>query len=288
MARLPALVSVLATPALLAAAAVTPRDGNSRIIGGGLAQLGEVPELLSLGFKDQGGCGAVLLSAKIALTAAHCVTTAALVPGKPQPDVHLNWVRTKSLWRESGGLRVNVSAVVEHPGYVWYTNDCDIALLHLKDPIPEGPLVRYAKLPKKDSEPADHLRSTVAGWGHVSWPKPGDPELPAPPPNSTLPPDPPRPLKKVDVSIVRRSDCQDLYFKAPGRRTITRDMICAGTKTESTCNGDSGSPLFDKATREVIGLVSFGDDCGVTGNPTVFTRVSKFIDWIEGQMKEAK
>jgi len=46
--------------------------------------------------------------------------------------------------------------------------------------------------------------------------------------------------------------------------------------------GDSGGPLVqttgNKATQ--IGIVSFSIPCAVYGYPDVFTKVSKYIDWI--------
>lgn len=45
-----------------------------------------------------------------------------------------------------------------------------------------------------------------------------------------------------------------------------------------TCNGDSGGPLAVHGVQ--VGLVSFGySDCEA-GKPSVFTRLSKYRDWI--------
>lgn len=46
--------------------------------------------------------------------------------------------------------------------------------------------------------------------------------------------------------------------------------------------GDSGGPLIlKKGNRAIqIGIVSFSIPCAVPGYPDVFTRVSKYIDWI--------
>jgi hypothetical protein len=50
-----------------------------------------------------------------------------------------------------------------------------------------------------------------------------------------------------------------------------------------TCDGDSGSPVFSKATGELIGITSFTSEvCGTL--PNYFTRVSHFVDWIQAEV----
>ena len=45
--------------------------------------------------------------------------------------------------------------------------------------------------------------------------------------------------------------------------------------------GDSGGPLIDKSTGSLVGIVSWGEGCGLFGKPGVYTRVSAYADWIE-------
>lgn len=53
--------------------------------------------------------------------------------------------------------------------------------------------------------------------------------------------------------------------------------------------GDSGGPLIqsngNRATQ--IGIVSFSIPCAVQGYPDVFTKVSKYIDWINQHSNNA-
>lgn len=52
--------------------------------------------------------------------------------------------------------------------------------------------------------------------------------------------------------------------------------------------GDSGGPLeLDEELLEgtfstIVGVTSFGKACGFVGVPGVYTRVSNYIEWIEG------
>lgn len=65
-------------------------------------------------------------------------------------------------------------------------------------------------------------------------------------------------------------------------------IICAGGKPgKDTCNGDSGGPLTKEITIEfhtnayLFGITSFGvARCGVTDTPSVYTRITGYLDWI--------
>ncbi|XP_010144242.1 PREDICTED: chymotrypsin-C-like, partial [Buceros rhinoceros silvestris] len=67
--------------------------------------------------------------------------------------------------------------------------------------------------------------------------------------------------------------------------TVRTTMVCAGGDgVVSGCNGDSGGPLNCQRGEvwDVNGIVSFGSglSCNLAKKPTVFTRVSAYIAWI--------
>lgn len=71
-------------------------------------------------------------------------------------------------------------------------------------------------------------------------------------------------------------------FKCPGIDDA-RLQVCAGGNGTSACQGDSGGPLscFDNGVWVLEGITSFGSDDCVTHQPSVYTRVSSFVDWID-------
>lgn len=98
-------------------------------------------------------------------------------------------------------------------------------------------------------------------------------------------------LMKADVAEVPLQECREIYENAYGKVTIigigkgiTDGMMCAKNSSSSadTCQGDSGSALNFRHKRRyfVVGVTSFGQTCG--GQlPSFYTRVSKYIEWIE-------
>ena len=58
-----------------------------------------------------------------------------------------------------------------------------------------------------------------------------------------------------------------------------------------SCQGDSGGPLVTRQSVDSswyqLGIVSYGNRlCGTNGQPTVFTKLSSFLPWIESNLEE--
>ncbi|MGH0141393.1 UNVERIFIED_CONTAM: hypothetical protein FKN15_075268 [Acipenser sinensis] len=93
-------------------------------------------------------------------------------------------------------------------------------------------------------------------------------------------------LNQARLPIIDFNTCRQKKFW--GNR-VRDSMICAGFRdTEgppAACQGDSGGPLLCQLGRdrwEVHGVVSFGPiGCTVENKPSVFTRTSTYIPWIE-------
>ncbi|KAI1952679.1 hypothetical protein LOZ12_000305 [Ophidiomyces ophidiicola] len=141
----------------------------------------------------------------------------------------------------------------------------DIAILHLENPIPEGPNIRYAALPKKYSDPAPNSQVFSAGWGLTTH-------------NGNVSSH----LLYMKVPVIDRKICQGMHALLPDWGIeISETIVCAGADLRSSCDADSGGPLYNETKETVIGVVSASYECGQKGHPTIFTRVSKYIHWIE-------
>lgn len=81
-------------------------------------------------------------------------------------------------------------------------------------------------------------------------------------------------LQEAILPIQEPSKCQGID---------ARLQVCAGGEGTSTCQGDSGGPLscFDNGVWVLEGITSFGNVHCFPHHPSVYTRVSSFVDWID-------
>ncbi|KAK3523466.1 hypothetical protein QTP86_033597, partial [Hemibagrus guttatus] len=72
---------------------------------------------------------------------------------------------------------------------------------------------------------------------------------------------------------------------------VREGMLCAGSDTcVDACQGDSGGPLacVRNEVSFLYGIISWGDGCGRTGKPGVYTRVTKYVNWINHIIRRKK
>ncbi|XP_071988656.1 chymotrypsin-like elastase family member 2A, partial [Engystomops pustulosus] len=132
--------------------------------------------------------------------------------------------------------------------------------------------LQYACLPKKEITLRPGHFCWVTGWGDTRGGKE----------NLTLS----EVLNQAKLPIIDTKTCRQKKFW--GDR-VRESMICAGFRDiggpPAACQGDSGGPLVCQNGREkweVHGIVSFGPiGCTVENKPSVFTRTSTYIPWIE-------
>jgi secreted trypsin-like serine protease len=111
---------------------------------------------------------------------------------------------------------------------------------------------------------------------------------------------------KVQLKILDANVCSEAY-EDHEYFTFTNNQLCAGNLDGGydTCQGgkssdavtkhftnsfsyqsDSGGPLQivlpdNKCVYSIVGITSFGTGCGLKGAPSIYTRVSSYLDWIE-------
>lgn len=223
---------------------------NGRIVGGHQAGRGQFPFQASLrNARHVHTCGAVIISDRWLLTAAHCTLKSALYDIRVvvgSPDL------------EDGGESYNLAQIIEHPDFNQVTLENDIALLQTAYPLTMSNLVAAIEL--GDSYLPGGETGTMCGWGQTSY-------------GSTTP----RRLQYMQTKVLNNEECR-LRHSIQNRQRISESNLCTYIREGAgTCMGDSGSALvFDS---KLVGLVSWGVPCA-SGMPDVFTRVASQRAWI--------
>jgi secreted trypsin-like serine protease len=223
-------------------------------------------------------CGGSYIGGGWVLLAAHCVKGGAYDPIKDR-RVHFG----SNVIAPNPALRsARVDRVVIHAGYTGRPGSTnDIAMLKLAGPPPtEGPALRPIALVAPRSPAAMLAEGTplrVTGWGMT---KPMDPGARLIARDGT-PNFNTAELKTIDVQVRPFALCQSL----PTNTGVDpAKVICAGSLVagRDACMGDSGGPLTLglEGRRVLVGVVSFGDGCGLPQYPGVYTRVSYYAGWI--------
>ncbi|XP_037002010.1 chymotrypsin-like elastase family member 2A [Artibeus jamaicensis] len=261
------LLSVLVAGAL-SCGLPTYLPNLSRVVGGEDVRSNSWPWQVSLQYNSNGQwrhtCGGSLVATDWVLTAAHCISssrTYRVVLGRHSLSTE-----------ESGSLAVQVSKLVVHED--WNSNKIskgnDIALLRLASPVALTDKIQLGCLPPAGSILPNNYPCYVTGWGRLQT-------------GGALPDI----LQQGRLLVVDYATCSSPSWWGSSVKT---NMVCAGGDgVISSCNGDSGGPLNCQNANgqwEVHGIVSFGSSlgCNYYHKPSVFTRVSNYIDWINSVM----
>ena len=93
------------------------------------------------------------------------------------------------------------------------------------------------------------------------------------------------------MPLITNEKCIDPYTPYKPYEQLTSNMVCAGSTKGGidTCQGDSGGPLVvprssNDPTAIIYGVVSWGDGCARPNAPGVYSRVTKYLCWIQSYM----
>ncbi len=248
--------------------ASTPQQ---RIVGGTEAAIGAWPWQVALVDRatNQQFCGGTLLNARWVLTAAHCANAI------PASDIEIlagahNLMEYEPSWQQ--GV---VSRVLIHPSFDEVMLDEDIALLKLSKPLSLTSRVQPVALVDSDTPLAQPgILATITGWGDLFEGSNEGSET----------------LQQVSMPIVGNETCEEAFDRYFGADTwVTDNMLCAGYEEggKDTCSGDSGGPLVVPDSQygyRQAGIISWGIGCAQPYVYGVYTRVSRYISWIEQHM----
>ncbi|XP_053329469.1 coagulation factor IX [Spea bombifrons] len=240
-------------------------DPDVRIVGGTDSLRGEFPWQVQLVNKEKVGfCGGSIVNEKWIVTAAHCFITVGeftVTAGEHNTEVNDGTEQ----YRE-------VAKIIVHPTYNASRSkfNNDIALLELEKPLELNDYVRPICIGNKDfteSLMKSQQFSIVTGWGDVRYR--GRPAII---------------LQKLAVPYINRAAC-----KSSSRSTVSINMFCAGYPDQSrdACEGDSGGPHATeyKTFWFLTGITSWGEKCAEKDRYGVYTRLSRYTDWIRAITK---
>nr|XP_012616413.1 transmembrane protease serine 11D [Microcebus murinus] len=233
---------------------------EERVIGGTEAQEGDWPWQVSLQANSAHHCGGILISNTWILTAAHCFRSYS----EPR-----QWTATFGINTAFPLLRRRIRRIIIHNNYEPIAHENDIAVVQLDSNVDFTKNIHRVCLPDATQNIPAGSTAYVTGWGALAYG------------GHTV-----TDLRQGRVRIISNNVCNapDSYNGG-----ILSGMLCAGTpegRIVDACQGDSGGPLVQEDSRRLwflVGIVSWGDRCGLPNKPGVYTRVTAYRNWIAQQ-----
>ncbi|KAM9581081.1 transmembrane protease serine 11E-like [Guaruba guarouba] len=236
--------------------------GEERITGGQRAREGEWPWQASIQYDGSHRCGASVISNKWLVTAAHCFKG-----GRTNPR---RWTASFGILLRPPTQKKLVRRIVIHERYdrLGLNHEYDVAVVELASAIEFTSDVHSVCLPEASHVFPDNSSCFVTGWGALE----ND--------GSSV-----NQLRQAEIKIISTATCnrREVY-----NGVITPGMLCAGylQGKVDACQGDSGGPLVNANSRGIwylVGIVSWGDECGKRNKPGVYTRVTYYRNWINSK-----
>ncbi|XP_052864477.1 trypsin-1-like [Anopheles cruzii] len=242
------------------------KTGQQRIAGGVRALPGEFPWMVSLQrmllTRGNHVCGGTILSNFHVLTAGECF-----------------WFYENSRYRVQAGKVVlnsfeateqtmNVLRFTLHPLYDGSASPYNLAVVRTASPFGYTLFISPITLPSIDSIPEGVV--AISGWGQT-----------ASGPFQSISNE----LQMFHVPIMPNNVCQITVGGSIGSGPVTDRNVCLGPGTGGigTCGGDAGGAAVQRILGQdvIVGIISWPvSTCGQDGFPSITTRVSAFVEWI--------
>ncbi|XP_046753164.1 transmembrane protease serine 9-like [Diprion similis] len=237
---------------------------SQRVIGGYCMPITDRPFQALLLVRNKPKCGAVVISKRWLLTAAHCV----IGLSKKKFTVAVGSSKIGGLDQQSYAI----DTIILHENFMFndITMANDIALLRTLNPIEYSSRVQPVVLNRVSPQPGDE--TVVSGFGVTNIN------------NVSVMSDY---LLAVDGKVIARNKCGSLLRNSEPDLVLSNGSFCAGVLNggKDSCQGDSGGPLT--ISNVLAGVVSWGLECGQVMMPGIYTDVSYYIDWIFEKTKSA-
>ncbi|XP_022377028.1 coagulation factor IX isoform X2 [Enhydra lutris kenyoni] len=240
-----------------------PLNDLTRVVGGKDAKPGQFPWQVLLNGKIDAFCGGSIINEKWVVTAAHCI--------EPGDKITVVAGEHNTKVKEHTEQKRNVIRTILHHSYNATINkyNHDIALLELDEPLTLNSYVTPICI--ADREYTNIFlkfgSGYVSGWGRV-FNRGRSASV----------------LQYLKVPLVDRATClRSTKF------TIYNNMFCAGFHEggKDSCQGDSGGPHVTEVegVNFLTGIISWGEECAMKGKYGIYTKVSRYVNWIKEKTK---
>nr|AND61522.1 factor B2b protein [Exaiptasia diaphana] len=275
-------------------------DSRGRVAGGTASKQGKWPWQVGMYILSKSGmdkleliCGGALVERDWVLTAAHCLyekqdnglfrkmhpSGLTVIAGSNDLASRAFDENVKSTPAEK---LINPDSYIHGNGF-----KNDIALIKLKEPFELGPFIRKICLPGKKNVDMPGKTGYVAGWGKTKIYKNGGEA---------------KSLENSKVLMESRFEIQppQICINSTSKRhrgdVDPKVVFCAGDGQggNDTCSGDSGGSFMRLVEQEgkwkwvSVGLVSWGEGCGMKNKYGMYTKVWPFVDWIKKTIRDYK
>jgi trypsin len=267
--RFPALYSGSSTfPEQRHSSAVKPNEAGSypplfdkqnhgapRIIGGSTSLLGTHPYFVRVNHNGNPYCGGSLVATEVVATAAHCYTTNLSVVVNGYDESQADNLKWDQRYRA-------IKKVLQHPNFNPATFQNDIMLLFLNASVTDIPGLKYLRPNFNGTKPVPGDELMTMGLGLTS--------------QNILA----QSLQEVILDAIDPDVCS-LQYRKGGLKFSSNLMLCAGRSGKDSCFGDSGGPLIDIKSGDLVGITSWGVGCALTEYPGAYTRISAYNSWLK-------